>query len=772
MINKKAILNNRKLLVSIWLFINILALVLFLCVDKASIQTDMISIIPRLANSADFEKPIRDYFTQSSTQINIFIESNNFDNAYTQYQALQEYINEHFPSLEMSSGYEVGEVMSFFDEYKYHFLSRNIADELLLDNARSISQAAIMNIFSPMSSVAFVDIQKDPFLLTHHKSMEIIDLLSMGNQSLQMRGDVLVSTFEGKENIFLTLNIDSDNQDFFLDSFLPFVESLNGEDVYVYMAGVPLHSYYSKKMAQRDIFIISMLSLGMIFVLFFITFRSVKPYIISVVTILTSSLFAYFMTSVLFDSIHIFTFVFGTSLIGITIDYSIHFLSDFIYEKDSSKTLKSVGMPIVLACFTTIISYVFLSFSSVSILKTLALFSILGMFNTILTVLIIYPIICGHIFMGNINNIVAMLMTSLLCQYSRFKKYYKLGFVLASLLSIGTISILGIKHNFTANALYQMPQSLEQNEIAIAKRLGSDSISKMIFVGGQSVDDLLVKEEAIKTLLEGHKVLSISSILPSKQKQIANINLVQNALLPYLDEQLKILGFDSVVHDNIIADFEKAKTKLLDIDILTDSFLASLVKGRIVEADNRYYLAIMCSGEIEQSVFTNISKQYADDVVVFNMNEEINTSIKLATIEAIKFTAFAYIAIFILIIILFKSKSIAIIAIQSLSLLLTILAHSIFRIELNMFSVLAIILSLGISIDYILFFIKQEDKKQVVFVSILLSMLTTILSFSTLSFSSFVPVRSFGLSLLFGVLFSFILSPIVNVYSKSKSLPR
>ncbi len=766
MLHKKNILKNSKLLISIWLFCNIAALVLFLSLEKASIQTDMISIIPRLSNSGDFEKPIRNYFTQSSSTVNIFIESHSFEQAYQKYTHLKEYIKTNSPQIELSSGYEMADIMDFFDKYKYHFLSPRLAQKLKNSNVEHISQEAIMNIFSPISSLAFVDIQKDPFLLSHHKSMEIIDLLSMGYKNLEMKGDVLVSTFEGKENIFLTLKLDS--QDDFLDDFLPYVQSINdsNSNITIYISGVPIHSYYSKKMAQRDIFIISILSLMMIFVLFFITFRSIKPYIISVLTIASSSMFGYFLTSILFESIHIFTFVFGTSLIGITVDYSIHFLSDYIYERNSSKTLKNVGMPIVLASFTTILSYVFLSFSSVSILKSLALFSILGMFDTILTVLIIYPFICKHGSMGQINGNIAILMGSTLNQYNRFKRYYKLGFIIIGLLSTTLIYTLGIKHNFRAEALYKMPKTLEQNEVAISKRLGNNSISKIIFVSAQSVEQLLIREEQILTLLEGQNILSISSILPSKQSQAQNIALIENSLMPKLDNQLAILGFDSVVKENILADFDRAKNSYLDIDIIAQSFLNSLVVGRIVEANGKYYLAMISNDEIEQNILYEIENRHKDDVIILNMGEEINNSIKLATIEAIKFTALAYIAIFVLMIVLFKKKSIVIIAIEILALILTILAHSIFRIELNMFSVLAIILSLGISIDYILFFAKKDDKKEIVFISILLSMLTTILSFSTLSISSFIPVRSFGLSLLFGVLFSFILSPIINVYSK------
>lgn len=45
--------------------------------------------------------------------------------------------------------------------------------------------------------------------------------------------------------------------------------------------------------------------------------------------------------------------------------------------------------------------------------------------------------------------------------------------------------------------------------------------------------------------------------------------------------------------------------------------------------------------------------------------------------------------------------------------------------------------------------------------AIALSALTTILSFGSLSFSSFAPVSTFGLSVFLGILFNFLFSPLL-----------
>ena len=75
------------------------------------------------------------------------------------------------------------------------------------------------------------------------------------------------------------------------------------------------------------------------------------------ISISLSVLTSFFLLSILFDSIHIFTFVFGTSLIGISLDYSIHFITEWYNEKDKKEVLKKILPSMSLSFITTIASY-------------------------------------------------------------------------------------------------------------------------------------------------------------------------------------------------------------------------------------------------------------------------------------------------------------------------------------------------------------------------------------------------------------------------------
>jgi len=87
---------------------------------------------------------------------------------------------------------------------------------------------------------------------------------------------------------------------------------------------------------------------------------------------------------------------------------------------------------------------------------------------------------------------------------------------------------------------------------------------------------------------------------------------------------------------------------------------------------------------------------------------------------------------------------------------LTILAIN--TIPIGFFSVAALVLIFGLSLDYIFFMTgkKSKQEKKLTLLAVTLSFFTTLLSFGALSFSSFMPVHLFGLTVCAGLGAAFI----------------
>ena len=414
------------------------------------------------------------------------------------------------------------------------------------------------------------------------------------------------------------------------------------------------------------------------------------------------------------------------------------------------EVLKKILPSMSLSFITTIASYFALFLTSLSLLKQTALFSIFGLTSSFLTVIALYSFI-----FKNDNSILrdSILNKSknILKGYINFfnKKY--LIFLTIFVILISIISIPKLKVNFSSNQLYNPPNFLINSETEIYKRLGY-SISKNIIISrGDTLEDALENEELLENYFTNY--MAISKVFYSKNRQKENIKLVENNLMPLLKKQIEDLGFDNETYNNIKSEFENSKNEFLNIEDLIKNM--GELKKLILKNNDKYFI-ISTTEENDKKIIEN------ENIKIFNINSEINEALDKIAKTAIKTALIAYIIIFAFMIILFNKKhAIAIIVIQIISILLNLSVHSIFNLSLNIFSVFALILSIGISIDYCIFFSKSKAKKEVTFLAIFLSMITTALSFGTLSFSGFIPVKSFGLFLFIGILVSFLLSPVL-----------
>ena len=82
-------------------------------------------------------------------------------------------------------------------------------------------------------------------------------------------------------------------------------------------------------------------------------------------------------------------------------------------------------------------------------------------------------------------------------------------------------------------------------------------------------------------------------------------------------------------------------------------------------------------------------------------------------------------------------------------------------ISVSIFNLLALILILGIGIDYTLFFAEQKQpKSENTLLAITLSAITTVLSFGLLALSETQAIHGFGMTVLSGIIVAWLLAPL------------
>lgn len=761
-----------------WIALHIGVAILFLVFPHGTIETDLISIVPKISQDHSFEKPLKHFFSLSSNTINLFVESEHFDTAkeaaYQLEHKIRELSNQVRVQLEVGGG-DYNALLEFFDKYKYALLSDNIAQQLSYGGAAELAEEAVANVYSPFFISPFTNVETDPFLLVNGKVQDLLEALTVNLPTLQMQDNLLYTTTAGKTNIFITMDLpvefsSADGRFQFMRQFLNYVDELSrSSGVSIYYSGVPVHSFYSQKSAQLQISIISTISIIATFFLFLFTYKSIGVFIVCMGTLALSTGLAYCITSILFPSIHIFSFVFGTSVIGVTMDYSIHYITHWYFENGAKDVVKKIFASLFLGLLTTVISYVALSFSSIALLRQLSVFSIVGVTGSFLTVVIVFPLIFKNPPKKNNNGVLTLSETYLRSYSSVFANQRRiLSFAVAILICISVWGVTKIRTDFSAAGLYSIPDNLIVQEIAVNERMGNMSNTDLLIVKADSVDALAEKEELLAPLLKDEQYLALSKFLPSIKKQRENILLVKKELLPLLEQQAEALALDRQTFLNIRKDIEQSEEHLVGIEQLAQFSALSSLQKLILQNDGSYFSVIILQKGLNAQ--TKSSIEAADfGIKVFSVLPAINAALERTAHEAMLFNIGAYLLIFFVIFMfLYKKQALVIIAIQMFCLLLNLGIHGLFGIPVNIFSILALILSLGISMDFFIFFSHNAEIKGITFIAVFLSMLTTILSFGTLSFSSFIPVRSFALSLFIGIVCAFMFAPIVMLFGRDK----
>ena len=146
----------------------------------------------------------------------------------------------------------------------------------------------------------------------------------------------------------------------------------------IHLSGAPFHTYLATESSRREINLLGAISLLAVFSLGFLLFRNFK-FILPMVLCLSAGFLvgaaAVFTLTMLGGSPHVLTFLFGTTLIGLGVDYCYHGLS----RRDDAAERSAFIKNLAVALLTTSLAFVPLLFSSLFILNQMAIFTMAGL---------------------------------------------------------------------------------------------------------------------------------------------------------------------------------------------------------------------------------------------------------------------------------------------------------------------------------------------------------------------------------------------------------
>ncbi|WP_295749398.1 MMPL family transporter [Undibacterium sp.] len=543
----------------------------------------------------------------------------------------------------------------------------------------------------------------------------------------------------------------------------------------VISAGVILHAAAAGEQASGEVSTIGLGSLLGILVLMWFSFRSFKPIVLVMLSIAIGCLGSISLCWLFFERIHLLTLVFGASLIGVAQDYGLYFLCNRLTadpKLDSSQLLKSLMPGLLLTLLTTVIGYLGLALTPFPGLRQMALFSGLGLVFAWLTVVCWFPVLINAAALKSgalLRSNAALLHHWPLLRWNRASG---LGFALFALVVAYGCARLGA--NDDIRLLQNSPAHLISDQLKLSKLLDAPTPVQFFLVRADTAEGVLQREESLRRkldpLIAQHTISgyqAISNWVPSAQTQATRRSLLEQKLLGegmVLSQLATQIGEDA-------SWVSATRSHLLGAsELLTpEAFLQTPAS----EPWRHLWLGQNQGKGEYASIVALRGLSYADLSVLQQAGsglDGVQWVDKVAEISSVlgRYRAYmgwvvlaSYLLVYGLLYPRYRRNTWRVLLPTALASLATLAIFGYAGQNLQLFHVLALMLLLGVGVDYGIFMQEQPDRRDATsWTTVGLSAASTILSFGLLGLSNTPALQAFGLTMLIGTAMVWLIVPI------------
>ncbi|MCF6767513.1 MMPL family transporter [Thiotrichales bacterium 19S11-10] len=661
--------------------------------------------------------------------------------------------------------------------HRLSLLTQKDYDLLNNNQVTTIRNDALEHLYSPIGISSTGLIENDPYYLFQ----KYISHIAKPSTSISLYNSYLMVYYQNTWYSMITVQLKASgfslNNQSEVTTLIKNLESkikTQYPGSYILKTGAIFYAQKGTEDAKSDISMIGLGSVIGIIMLILLTFRSLSPLFFTLFSAVVGFISAFVITFWVYGFVYLFTLVFGASLIGISVDYAFFYYSERLTGGkfwQPQAGLKRILPGITLGLINIILAYLVISLAPFPGLRQLALFAIIGLTMSYLTVVCAFPYLLKP---------KQKTYHPIILKWSNFylNLWYKMPLALIYLifLVVIVISVIGMMRlnaNDNIKQLENPPVELVKNEKEIKSIIGNDMGLSFIVINGSTAFEVIQREHNVARTIKqvfpniAQPYLALSQYIPSLSYQKHSYQLIRTKLIEGdLDSYLSQLGVDQ-------AKIAKIKAKLLQLpfDPLTvEDWLRSDASKPLnflwIGKEGHQYISVMLlSNKVDYLKVKNLLKiyPYAD---VINQAENISQVFEKYRIRLSLLLVAAFTLLFILLFARYGlKKSFAYFMVPVASACMSLAVLGLLNVPLTLFNILALILVLGIAVDYILFFAESKSGYQSTMLAVMLSAITTVLSFGLLVFSSTPVVHYFGLSVFVGILTAFLLSPVVAAMS-------
>ncbi|MBV1930660.1 MAG: hypothetical protein KUG71_03005 [Porticoccaceae bacterium] len=663
----------------------------------------------------------------------------------------------------------------FYQNQRYQLLSSESRRRLQSDDP-SLVKESLGRLYSPLASVVGAQLIEDPLQLFFQWRLAVTPRLPFALE------DGWLTRSEAAQHYRLISAELSENpydiayQQQVMATLLEAQTALPPESQLL-SSGLILHAAHGAKQAIGEISTIGLGSALGILLLLFICFQRVRTVALAFVPLVIGCLIALTLSLVLFDRVHLITLAFGAGLVGVAIDYVLHFLCAHNHENTDSKGLCRPVLPIILPSLTmglvsSVLAYTAQGMAPFPGLRQMAVFSVIGLIGAWLTVLCWLPLLQGQ----KPISFNPVLINQLRQWQSRWPKVDSVWVkIVLIILSIGLIAVVAnIKTNDDIRLLQTSPPKLLEEDIAVQTLLQAASPAQYLVLKADSEEALLQLEEsyseklsqAIDTgLITGF--MATSQYLPSQQRQLDNRALLEDKVYAPEGQLHRLVNSANfpTLESQARQSYQDVPLTLLQLKDWQNSDICELAAHLwIGELKGNYYSIVTLFGIRDTSAIEKLAlmANTLDGVEFVDRVSDISNLLSNYREQLLRWLLLAYGLVLVLATLRYGRDAWRVLAAPALASLLVMSLLQITGSTITIFHSLALLLVLGIGLDASIFL--QDDSRAgnsspYTWLAVTLSSLTTLLAFGLLALSSTPVLHYFGVTVLLGIICVWLLAP-------------
>lgn len=536
----------------------------------------------------------------------------------------------------------------------------------------------------------------------------------------------------------------------------------------------------SERAVRADVQTLSTLSSLAVLTILLVAFRSLRQLVLVAVPMAAGVLAATAVTLVVFGGIHGLTLAFGTTLIGVCVDYPVHLLTHHAVAPrgtPASVTMRQVWPGLVLGALTTVAGFLALAGSPLPGLREIGVFAAVGVGVALVATrgFVVRALPVAGDPHGLPVALARMLERGLV---GAGQRRAVLAFVLLAVAGIAAVGATRVQWVDDARALQRMQPGLMEEDARVRARVGSVDVGRVLIATGPSLEAALQVQDQVFARLRAHGLdratRSSQPVLWSAALQDENLARVraQPELARRTAAALALAGFRPEAFGELAKGWE-GDPGPLDLSAIEATALAPLVRPFVVEMpdpsgpegreDSVALLSFLRASADAAALESAIAG--LPNASVFDQRGYFADTYRGHREGTLVALAMGLVAVAVLLAVRYRSARIALAALTPavLGVFVALGVLALVGTELQLLHLVACMLVLSMGVDYGVFAAESgadPRARAAALVGVAIACATTVASFAVLAIADNPALRALGATTALGVGTSALLTPV------------